>query len=99
MLNSSRRFCCFMCLCLIALTSCGVKSGKEMAQAEADYMLFRYKDKMDRPSPPNITRTQIGRANVSIDYSQPSVKDREIWDELVKFDKIWRTGANEANIF
>jgi len=88
-----------MCLCLIALTSCGVRSGKEMAQAEADYMLFRYKDKMDRPSPPNITRAQVGGAKVSIDYSQPSVKDREIWGELVKYDKIWRTGANEANIF
>lgn len=70
-----------------------------MAQAEADYMLFRYKDKMDRPSPPNITRAQVGRARVSIEFSQPSVKDREIWGDLVKYNKVWRTGANEANIF
>ncbi|MEQ6119035.1 DUF2911 domain-containing protein [Reichenbachiella sp. MALMAid0571] len=88
-----------MCLYLIALSGCGIKSGKEMAQVEADYMLFRYKDKMDRPSPPNITRAQVGRAKVSIDYSQPSVKERKIWGDLVKYDKIWRTGANEANIF
>ena len=93
MFNSSSQFC-FIMGCLIALTSCGIKSG-----VESDYMNFRYKDKMDRPSPPNITTAQVGRAKVSIDYSQPSVKDREIWGDLVKYDKIWRTGANEANIF
>jgi len=29
-------------------------------------------------------------------YSSPGVKDRVIWGELVPYDEIWRTGANEA---
>jgi hypothetical protein len=40
-----------------------------------------------------------GMANsvqVDIDYGSPYVKGREIWGELVAYDKIWRAGANEA---
>jgi hypothetical protein len=33
---------------------------------------------------------------VVIDYGAPSVKDRVIWGGLVPYDKVWRTGANEA---
>ncbi|MCP5106704.1 MAG: DUF2911 domain-containing protein, partial [bacterium] len=29
-------------------------------------------------------------------YGRPKVKGRTIWGDLVPFDKIWRTGANEA---
>lgn len=29
-------------------------------------------------------------------YSRPGVKGRVIWGELVPYDKVWRTGANEA---
>lgn len=49
-----------------------------------------------RPSP-NATITQtIGVTDVSIDYSCPGVKERKIWGDLVPFDKVWRTGANEV---
>lgn len=79
----------------VGLTSCGDKTS---AKVEETYMTARYKDKMDRPSPPARTEAQIGKAKVSIDYSQPSVKGRKIWGELEEYNKIWRTGANEANI-
>ena len=29
-------------------------------------------------------------------YSRPMKNDREIWGSLVPYDKMWRTGANEA---
>lgn len=29
-------------------------------------------------------------------YSRPQMKEREIFGELIPFDKVWRTGANEA---
>lgn len=49
-----------------------------------------------RPSP-NATVTQtVGVTDITIDYSSPGVKERKIWGELVPFDKVWRTGANEV---
>lgn len=56
-------------------------------------------DKSKRPSPPAKVSEQIGNATVTIDYSQPAVKDRTIWGELVPYGKVWRTGANEATTF
>lgn len=35
-------------------------------------------------------------ANVKVAYGQPSKKGREIFGALVPYDKVWRTGANEA---
>ena len=32
-------------------------------------------------------------------YGRPSKRDREIFGGLVPFDKVWRTGANEATEF
>ncbi len=54
------------------------------------------KDKSKRPSPPKVAEGMIGSANVKVDYSSPSVKDRTVWGELVKYNKVWRTGANES---
>ena len=49
-----------------------------------------------RPSP-NATLTQtVGLTDVTIKYSRPGVKGRTIWGELVPYDQVWRTGANEA---
>lgn len=45
----------------------------------------------------HATVTQrVGLTDVSIDYSRPNVRGREIFGGLVPFDKVWRTGANAA---
>jgi hypothetical protein len=31
-----------------------------------------------------------------MNWGSPKVKGRAIWGELVPFDEVWRTGANEA---
>jgi hypothetical protein len=49
-----------------------------------------------QPSPAAKAEGTIGNSNISISYHQPAVKGRKIWGELVPFDKIWRTGANNA---
>lgn len=54
------------------------------------------KDKSKRKSPPAVATANVQGVNVSIDYSQPSVNGRTVWGDLVSYDKIWRTGANEA---
>lgn len=53
-----------------------------------------------KPASPAMTATgKIKDANIIINYSSPSVKDRKIWGDLVPYDKVWRAGANEATTF
>ena len=56
-------------------------------------------DKSKRPSPPATATGMIGGATITIDYSSPAVKGREIWGKLVPYDQPWRAGANEATMF
>ena len=55
----------------------------------------------DKPkaSPPATVTGAIAGSTITINYSQPSVKGRKIWGELVPYGKVWRTGANEATTF
>ena len=54
--------------------------------------------RLPRPSP-NSTLTQtVGLTDITIKYSRPGVKGRQIWGSLVPYDTIWRTGANEATV-
>jgi len=41
----------------------------------------------------NITQ-KVGFNEISISYSRPRVRGREIWDVLVPYGEVWRTGAN-----
>jgi len=58
-------------------------------------------DKSKRPSPPAIAKETLANGtNVSIDYSQPSVKGRTVGKEVEPFmEQVWRAGANEATVF
>jgi hypothetical protein len=40
----------------------------------------------------------IGLSEVSISYHRPGVKGREIWGNVVKYDEVWRAGANEPTL-
>ena len=40
----------------------------------------------------------IGLSEVSISYHRPGVKGREIWGSVVKYDEVWRAGANEPTL-
>tara|TARA_B100000963_G_scaffold264322_1_gene232440 strand:- start:8958 stop:9803 length:846 start_codon:yes stop_codon:yes gene_type:complete len=51
------------------------------------------------PSPRAKLSQNIGLVNVSVDYSRPSKKGRIIFGSLVPYNKIWRTGANQATTF
>ena len=56
-------------------------------------------DKSKRPSPPATTSATVDGTKVVIDYSQPSLKGREIFGALEPYGQVWRTGANEATTF
>lgn len=56
-------------------------------------------DKNKRQSPPATMEHTVNDAHITIKYSQPSVKERDIYGGLVPYGKVWRTGANEATTF
>jgi hypothetical protein len=57
-----------------------------------------------RVSPHSATSAVVEGNRVSIFYGRPFIKDprtgeaRKIWGGLVPFDRVWRTGANEATL-
>lgn len=51
------------------------------------------------PSPAASVTQEIATAKVTVNYCRPGVKDREIWNELVPYGKMWSPGANAATTF
>ena len=49
-------------------------------------------------SPHAVLTQAVGTTDVTIDYHRPGVKGRQVWGGLVPYDKVWRTGANEATM-
>ena len=47
-------------------------------------------------SPRAKVSQKVGLVNINLDYSRPSKKGRTIFGNIVPFDQIWRTGANQA---
>lgn len=78
------RFC--MGLAFILLFS----MGTIFAQADEEEDLER------RKSPLSIAKINHNDTYLKITYSRPTKKGRKIFGDLVPYDKIWRTGANEA---
>ncbi len=47
-------------------------------------------------SPTAKVSQKVGLTDVTIEYSRPSMKGRQIFGNLVPYGKLWRTGANMA---
>ena len=43
--------------------------------------------------------TTVLGATIALDYGVPMKRGREIWGALVRYDQLWRTGANRATHF
>ena len=54
-----------------------------------DEMIPRYSPKA------SVSQT-VCFTDITITYCRPGVKMRKIWGDLVPYDKVWRTGANET---
>lgn len=50
-------------------------------------------------SPDDSAAIELNDLKLKVEYNRPSKRDREIFGALVPFDKVWRTGANEATTF
>jgi hypothetical protein len=51
------------------------------------------------PSPAETATASLNGKAVTIKYGAPSMRGRKIVGELVPYDKVWRTGANESTSF
>lgn len=51
---------------------------------------------LPRLSPAATVAQTLGVTRIEIRYGRPAVRDRVIWGELVPWNQVWRTGANEA---
>ena len=47
----------------------------------------------------DTTRTQIGNAMFTVDYSRPLLRGRTLLGDVIPYDRVWRTGANAATQF
>lgn len=50
-------------------------------------------------SPEETVTYDKGELRLEVFYNRPYKKNREIFGDLVPFDTVWRTGANEATTF
>ena len=48
------------------------------------------------PSPACTIKQRVGLTDIEVVYSRPGIKGRQIFGSLVPYDKVWRTGANNA---
>ena len=49
-----------------------------------------------RPSPDDIVTATVGGKKVTVEYSRPSKKGRQIFGGLVPYGQPWRTGASRS---
>lgn len=59
-------------------------------------MLHAQALKVPAASPTQTLKQAFGLGEISIEYSRPVARGRVIFGELVPYDKVWRTGANQA---
>jgi hypothetical protein len=57
-------------------------------------------DKNKRPSPPAEAQCKLPDGKtITVDYSSPRMRGRQIFGGLVPYNEVWRTGANDATTF
>jgi tetratricopeptide (TPR) repeat protein len=61
---------------------------------------FNISSQIQTPAPSPATKVQqtIGLTDITLEYARPSVRNRVVFGNLVPFNKMWRTGANENSI-
>jgi len=72
--------------CAVALTV----TGTTFAQTAAPKLEF------PAPSPACTIKQHVGLTDIEIAYSRPGKKGRQVFGSVVPYDKVWRTGANNA---
>ncbi len=75
-------------VCLAATAALALASVGALRAAEKEIQF-------PAPSQHATITQRVGLTDVSLDYSRPAMRGREIFGGLVPYDKVWRTGANQ----
>ncbi len=69
---------------------------KNMLFIMALAMSFCMNAQLQTPQPSTFTKIEqvVGLTDVTLEYSRPNMKERQIFGDLVPYGAIWRTGAN-----
>lgn len=54
--------------------------------------------KTPQPSTTQTIKQDVGLGSIELNYSRPNMKGRKVFGDLVPYNKVWRTGANNATI-
>lgn len=85
-------------LIAIVFASCSESKTSKTSESEvAEEAMEAAAATESRPSPLMVKEGQIAGKAFKIQYGSPAVKGRELWGDLVPYNVVWRTGANEAS--
>lgn len=74
---------------------CGSEKSSETTETE-EVAAEEKPASEERPSPLRTLEGNVGASKLTIQYGAPSIKGRVVWGDLVPYNEVWRTGANEA---
>jgi len=61
---------------------------------------YFYTDIFEKPlSPKDFVEFKLNDLELEVFYNRPSKRERDVFGGLVAYNKVWRTGANEATTF
>ncbi|SFO49355.1 Protein of unknown function [Algoriphagus ornithinivorans] len=78
------------------LISCSSKTESDSNSSDLGSSVEESSEESSRPSPLEVKDGEIAGKAFKVYYGSPAVKGREIWGDLVPYNVVWRTGANEA---
>lgn len=94
----------FFLLLVVSFTACQSGSGDENGDdtdqtdtTNTEQSDMEEGDPKPLLSPPDSASATVGDLTVKVTFGAPSIRDRVVWGDLVPYDKVWRTGANEAS--
>ena len=83
---------------LVVFASCSESKTTESTESEVGIEAMEAAEEVEsRPSPLMVNEGQISGKAFKVQYGSPAVKSRELWGDLVPYNVVWRTGANEAS--
>ena len=84
-----KKFCCRRSLLgLVAVTAATLTITQANAQCKPH--------EANPLSPPAQASVTLNGKSITVDYCAPSLKGRKIGENIVPYDKVWRTGANTS---
>lgn len=82
----------------VVFASCSESKTSESSGSEvAEQTIESSETEESRPSPLMVKEGQISGKAFKVQFGSPAVKGRELWGDLVPYNVVWRTGANEAS--